>query len=286
MKVLAPLLVLVALVIGACGEAATPAPTPSPTPSPTPVAPPELVVDAADGTFTAPDTVAAGWIKLSAKNLKPQGQCGFLVRLNDTTTPAAFAEAIKAGPTPQVQAMVSLEAFIPQAAPNEIYLRARSGPHAFVCFVAGAGGPPTAKVKMVTVTPATGQAAAEPKSEVTITERDFVFDFPAELKSGPKIVRILNMGQQSHEMLIVKLAAGKTLADLIALASTPPTPGQPPSPPPFEMVGGVGPVAPGGAVVVTLDLKPGTYHALCFLPDTTTKKPHIALGMIQEITVR
>jgi hypothetical protein len=282
MKVLAPLLVLVALVIGACGEAATPAPTPSPTP----VAPPELVVDAADGTFTAPDTVAAGWIKLSAKNLKPQGQCGFLVRLNDNTTPAAFAEAIKAGPTPQVQAMVSLEGFIPQAAPNEIYLRARSGPHAFVCFVAGAGGPPVAKLKMVTVIPATGQAAAEPKSEVTITERDFVFDFPAELKSGPKIVKILNMGQQTHEMLIVKLAAGKTLADLIALASTPPTPGQPPSPPPFEMVGGIGPVAPGGAAVVTLDLKPGTYHALCFIPDTSTKKPHIALGMVQEITVR
>jgi hypothetical protein len=271
-----------AVVIAACGQAATPAPTPSPSP----VAPPELVVDAADGTFTAPDTVAAGWIKLSAKNLKPQGQCGLFVRLNDNTTPTAFAEAIKAGPTPQVQAMVSFEGSVPLAAPTEIYLRARQGQHAFVCFVAGAGGPPAAKLKMVTVTPVTGQAAAEPKSEVTITERDFVFDFPAEIKSGPKIVKILNMGQQTHEMLIVKLAAGKTLADLIALASTPPTPGQPPSPPPFEIVGGIGPVAAGGAAVVTLDLKPGTYHALCFIPDTTTKKPHIALGMVQEITVR
>ena len=85
-KALASLLALIALIIAACGQAATPAP--SPTPSPSPVPPPELVVDASDGTITAPDTVAAGWIKLSAKNLKPQGQCGFLVRLNDNTTPA------------------------------------------------------------------------------------------------------------------------------------------------------------------------------------------------------
>jgi hypothetical protein len=209
-----------------------------------------------------------------------------LVRLNDSTTPAAFAEAIKAGPTPQVQAMVSLEAFIPQTTPNEIYVRARAGQHAFVCFVAGAGGPPAAKLKMITVTAATDRPATEPKSEVSITERDFVFDLPSEIKAGPRSVKILNMGQQTHEMLIVKLAAGKTIPDLLAILAAPRVPGQPPPAPPYEMVGGIGPVAPGGAAIFTLDLKAGTYHALCFIPDTNTQKPHAALGMVQEFTVR
>lgn len=277
-------LALVALAVSACGPAATP--VPAPTPSPSPVPPPELTLDAADGTVTGPDTVAAGWIKLSAKNLKPQGNCGFFVRLNDNVTPAAFAEAIKAGPTPQVQAMVSFEGGIPAVAPTEIYVRARTGQHALVCAVPSAGGPPAMKLKMVTVTGATDKSGAEPRSELTITEKDFSFEFPAELKSGPQVVKVVNAGQQSHEMPIVKLAPGKTVADLLTMLSAPRVPGQPPPPPPYEFVGGIGPVGPGGAAIFTLDLKPGTYHALCFIPDPSTQKAHLALGMVQEITVR
>jgi hypothetical protein len=282
----AAFLALAALAVSACGQAATPTPSPTPSPSPSPIAPPELAVDAADGTITGPDSLAAGWIKLSAKNLKPPANCGFFVRLNDNVTPSAFADAVKAGPTPQVQAMVSFEGNIPLAPPTEIYLRARPGQHAFVCFVPTVGGPPAAKLKMVTVTNATDRPAAEPRSEITITERDFVFDFPSEIKAGTRIVRVLNAGLQPHEMLIVKLAAGKTIADLIALLSAPRVPGQPPPAPPYEIVGGLGPVAAGGAAIITLDLKPGTYHALCFIPDPSSQKPHVALGMVQEITVR
>lgn len=273
-------LALAALAVSACSQTATPAPAPTPSPVP----PPELAVDATDGTITGPDTVAAGWIKLSATNLKPRANCGLFVRLNDNVTPSAFAEAIKAGPTPQVQAMVSVEGGVPAAAPAEVYLRARPGQHAFVCFVPSAGGPPAAKLKMVTVTSATDKPAAEPRSELTVTERDFAFEVPSEVKSGPQTVKVVNAGQQTHEMPIVKLAPGKTIADILALLSTPPGPGQPP--PPFEVVGGIGPLAPGGAAIFTLDLKPGTYHALCFFPDPSTHKAHAALGMVQEITVR
>lgn len=118
----------------------------------------------------------------------------------------------------------------------------------------------------------------------TATERDFYFVFPAEVKSGPRTIRVVNDGRQTHEMPIVKLAPGKTVADILAMLSTPPGPGQPP--PPFEIVGGIGPLAPGGAAIFTLDLKPGTYHALCFIPDPGTHNAHVALGMVKEITVR
>lgn len=273
-------LVLAAIVGPACGQAAVPAPAPPPSPVP----PPELVVDGTDGTITGPDTVAAGWIKLSAQNLKPRTTCGLFVRLNDGVTPSAFAEAIKAGPTPQVQAMVSFEGSIPFAAPAELYLRARPGPHAFVCFVQSASGPPAAKLKMVTVTSATDKPVAEPRSEIAVTWRDFVFEFPSEIRSGPRTVKVVNAGQQIHEMPIVTLAPGKTTADVLALLSAPRGPGQPP--PPFETVGGIGPIAPGGAAIFTLDLKPGTYYAFCFIPDPGTRTAHAGLGMVKEITVR
>lgn len=271
---------LAALLVSACGQAAFPAPAPTPTPIP----PPEIAVDATDGTITGPDTVPAGWIKLSAQNLKPRTMCGLFVRLNDGVAPSEFAEAIKAGPTPQVQAMVSIEGVVPSAAPNELYLRTRPGQHAFVCPVASAGGPPAMKLKMVTVTNATDKSAAEPRSELTIIWRDFVFELPSEIKSGARTVKVVNEGKQAHEMPIVKLAPGKTVADILAMVSAPRGPGQPP--PPFEIVGGIGPLAPGGAAIFTLDLKPGTYHALCFIPDPKTQKSHVALGMVQEIIVR
>lgn len=273
-----------ALAIAACGQSAAPAPASTPTPSPVP--PAELAVDAADGTITGPDTVAAGWIKLSATNLKPRANCGLFVRLNDNVTPSAFTEAIKGGPTPQVQAMVSFEGSVPFAGPSELYLRARPGQHAYVCFVPSAGGPPAAKLKVVTVTTAADKPAAEPQSELAVTERDFAFEFPSEVKSGPRTVKVVNAGLQSHEMPIVKLAPGKTVADVLAALSAPRVPGQPPPTPPYEVVAGIGPLAPGGAAIFTLDLKPGTYHALCFIPDPGTHKAHMALGMVQEITVR
>ena len=274
-------LAVAALVVSACGQAAAPAPDPTPSPIP----PPELAVDATDGTITGPDTVAAGWIKLSAQNLKPRATCGLFVRLNDGVTPSAFTEAIKAGPTPQVQAMVSIEGSVPAAAPSELYLRARPGQHAFVCSVASAGGPPAVKLKMVTVTSATDRPVAEPRSELAVTWRDFFFELPSEIKSGARTVKVVNAGQQTHEMPIVKLAPGKTVADILAMLSAPRGPGQQP-PPPYEVVGGIGPLAPGGAAIFTLDLKPGTYHALCFVPDPSTQKSHVALGMVQEIVVR
>ena len=36
---------------------------------------------------------------------------------------------------------------------------------------------------------------------------------------------------------------------------------------------------------MTLDLEPGDYAFVCFVPDPASAKPHIALGMIGELTV-
>ena len=41
----------------------------------------------------------------------------------------------------------------------------------------------------------------------------------------------------------------------------------------------------GGVNYMTLDLTPGTYAFYCFVPDAKDGQPHVAHGMVREITV-
>ena len=43
---------------------------------------------------------------------------------------------------------------------------------------------------------------------------------------------------------------------------------------------------PGNSAQTTLNLTPGNYALVCFIPDPATGKSHAALGMIQGFTVK
>jgi hypothetical protein len=57
-------------------------------------------------------------------------------------------------------------------------------------------------------------------------------------------------------------------------------------PPPVSFLGGVSPIAPGGHNEFAVDLAPGRYAFLCFLPDAKDGKPHVLHGMAREIDVK
>ena len=105
---------------------------------------------------------------------------------------------------------------------------------------------------------------------------DYAFDIPA-VEAGRTSFVLTNDGHEAHFLLLVKLAEGVTLEQ--ALATEDPT----------GMIEGewdTGLAAPGGEdeEVITIDLEPGTYGALCFVagPDGT---PHAFMGMQKEFTV-
>jgi hypothetical protein len=54
---------------------------------------------------------------------------------------------------------------------------------------------------------------------------------------------------------------------------------------PFEMVGGTVGLAKGAVNFVTADFSAGKYVLLCFIPDATDHKPHVARGMVMELHV-
>jgi hypothetical protein len=56
--------------------------------------------------------------------------------------------------------------------------------------------------------------------------------------------------------------------------------------PPAHLIGGVAPLAPGETNVLTLEVTPGPYAFLCFVPDAKDGKPHVAHGMMKDIVIR
>lgn len=110
---------------------------------------------------------------------------------------------------------------------------------------------------------------------VDVVATDYAFDIPA-VESGRTSFVLTNDGEEAHFLLIVKLADGVTLAEAMESEDD-------------SMIVGewdTGLAAPGGEdeEVVTFDVEPGNYGALCFVagPDGT---PHAFMGMQMEFTV-
>jgi hypothetical protein len=121
-----------------------------------------------------------------------------------------------------------------------------------------------------------------PVADGTVVLQDFAFGLQeAPVSAGPQRWQVTNEGEQPHEILLAQLAPGATALDF-AMAFEDPAASEAPPGLPF---GGIGPMEPGTTAWLDLDLAPGTYAAFCFIPDPESGQPHIALGMVTELTV-
>lgn len=125
--------------------------------------------------------------------------------------------------------------------------------------------------------------AAWPEPEVTVTLADYEFTVDGTFRAGDQLVRVVNSAAQPHEMLILPLPPGVRAADLFA----PPAEGEhaheEPEEVPSAAIRGVWAINPGETVQVPVDLEPGTYALVCFVPDADG--PHAMQGMVLEVTV-
>lgn len=112
----------------------------------------------------------------------------------------------------------------------------KAGNYVLLCFIASADGVPhlaKGMVKPIQVVAAGQSGAQAPQADASIVLKDFAFEMPAEVKAGKQTWEIKNAGPQLHEMVIFKLAPGKTMDDVGAFFQSPA------GPPPFEAVGGM-----------------------------------------------
>jgi hypothetical protein len=124
-------------------------------------------------------------------------------------------------------------------------------------------------------------SSAAPTPDLTITQRDFHFDLSRPIAAGQHTIQVRNGGTQPHEALVVKLEPGATVKDFVA-AFEPGASG----PPPGRLVGGLVGLDRDRRAFFTSTFDPGRYAVMCFFPDQTTGRPHLAQGMVSEFTVK
>ena len=120
-----------------------------------------------------------------------------------------------------------------------------------------------------------------PPHAVTVIATDYHLAIPATLPPGPTTFTIVNRGREAHHLQLERLEQGHSLAELLAALKSG---GRPPA---WAVdVGGPNAVDPGGrSLPATVDLRPGTYAALCVIPGPDAV-PHAMKGMAQQFTVR
>jgi hypothetical protein len=157
------------------------------------------------------------------------------------------------------------------------------GNYAIVCFVPDAKGVPhvmSGMSKALTVTENATANMSEPNADITVTLKDYQFDFSTPLTAGKHTLKIETAPGQPHEFTFFQLNPGKTPADLTKYVES-----DMKGPPPGVPIGGVSGVAAGMPTFYEVDLKPGDYAIVCFLQDAKDGKPHFMHGMIQQIKI-
>ncbi|HEY7030081.1 MAG TPA: hypothetical protein VH482_02075 [Thermomicrobiales bacterium] len=124
---------------------------------------------------------------------------------------------------------------------------------------------------------------------VPVNLKEYTFEIPASVAAGPQIWELTNTGKQPHFLAVAQVPDGTTfdqVMGLIAFAFT----GTPQANLSlgFEDVQDVydsSVVSAAQRTWIQMDLDPGTYVAICFIPDQETQQPHAAMGMVQVFTV-
>jgi len=248
------------------------------------VVPHQMTIVAADYNFTAPDEVPAGLMTVHLVDNGSEMHHVAFVKLNDGKTMADVAKALKAqGPPPAW--MVDHGGVNPPHPGGGMASATQTlepGNYALLCFIPSADGVPhfaKGMVRPLTVTASSGPDAAAPTADIVMKLADYTFTPSTPLTAGKHTIRIENGATQSHELFLVRLAPGKKMSDLPAWAA------KMEGPPPVIPMGGVTAMPPNMVSYITVDLTPGDYGFICFLPDAKDGKPHFTHGMIQQFHV-
>ncbi len=243
---------------------------------------PTVTLVADDYSVASPDTIEAGAVTLRLVNKGKEFHHIWVARLKQGKTVEDLLGAMKThGPLPAwVRDMGGPNAPAPGGESNAT-VNLAPGSYVVACLIPSADGVPHIMKGMVRPlrVVAAKNPAADPVGDVTMVLHDYSFTLSRPLTAGRHLVEVRNNGAQPHEIELVRLAPGKTAQEVLAWVHKPE--GTPPGLP----LGGVAPLGRGGVNWFEVDVEPGKYALICFLPDMKDGKPHFLHGMVQEIEV-
>ena len=266
--------------------------------------PAPTVVDLSiDGhTFRAPDTLEAGWTTFKFANNGDDVHYAHVARLEGGRTAeellTAYNEAIRtSAPRPTWLTRFGGPGGTAPTDTSNVTEYLEPGEYVWLCPIEDdAGNPHFSKGEFATfvvrdANSGTAPAGAAPTATTTILLNDYSFAFDSTLTSGDHTVRVRNIGAQGHDLVMMKLAPGKTAEDLARSlnperARRPDQKDQPAEP--FEtlasLAGGIAVIRSGMEVFFTTTLTPGEYVLIC-MTTAPDGRSHIEHGMIQQIRI-
>lgn len=241
-----------------------------------------VTVVAKDYTFEMPEEVPAGAVRMSLRNEGPEPHHAQPARLNDGVSLGQLNEQLQQEP----ESALPLLSFpggpgpVAAGASQDVTLDLAEGQYVMLCFVESPDGTPHLAKGMIKPFRVTGpeDGGDSPEAGTEVMLRDFGFTMPDTIE-GDATLQITNGGPQFHEFGVVKPAEGTSVGDVLDYFR------EPQGAPPFAPVGGMQALDPNRSGLLHLDLEPGSYIAVCLIPDPGSGRPHADLGMIQEFTV-
>ena len=246
-----------------------------------------MEITAKEAAYQAPDQFPAGLLTVVLRNEASSQRNAQFFRVNDGVSLQQLADAFQQGP----RAALPFTSFtggpgtVPPGGTQVVTQEMAEGLYVMTTLLLGPDGQqfvPQGMVKPFRVVAAANSAAAQPappRAEAELTLADFAYIIPP-IRPGQHVLKLVNVGQEPHEILVKRLASGKTQADALAFVL------DPRGTPPYDDAGGLL-VFPGGeSTWMTFDLPAGQYVGICYFREPTSGKTHAELGMISQFAVQ
>ncbi len=261
------------------GDAATPDATPDVTDT---MGYPALTVTISQAGLDLPKSIPGGLTHVTVVNADvPEGEHMVWMRLPGDTTPddvlADHAASTETSPVPQWWRDAQIVGGPDWAFPGKNAV-------GIVDFIPGTyvlinifGS----QVGFLEVSEPDASAVVEtPAADMTVSMIDYAFQgIPDEVPAGRSLVEVHATGSTFHEVAFLPVPDDTTEGSFVeAFASES-------SDLVWAPVAGVSIMTPGLTSWLVLDLKPGTYAAVCAAPDNWEGPPHVMLGMLKIFTV-
>jgi hypothetical protein len=244
-----------------------------------------ITVTAHDYSFQAPKEIPAGATEFQLVNKGQELHQAQLIKLEEGKTLEDLAKAMKphGPPPPWVKFMGGPNGVAHGQEANATAVLS-PGQYAYLCLIPSPDGVLHLNKGMAfpfTVTEPRRDASKDlPPPDVTIKLNDYDFETSRPLTPGKHTILVENAGPQTHELVLLRMAPGKKAEDFATWAM-----GGMKGPPPAEALGGVVFLDKGGRGTFEVELTPGEYGLICFVPDAKDGKPHLAHGMAKTIKV-
>ena len=252
--------------------------------------------------FAAPDSIPAGWTTFRLANHGEEVHYGHIVRLDSgRTVPElvdAYAEAIRtSGPRPKWVTRFGGPGGTAPGDSSAVTQYLEPGSYVWICPIEDDSGAPhfgKGEVKAFVVhaaDPAVAARVAAPEADVAIRLEDYAFALDAPLVAGRYTVRVGNAGVEPHDLVLMKLAPGRSAEDIRTWMNPERArraDGASEPPPPLESIaspaGGIAAIRSGMDVFFEANLTPGEYVLVC-MATAPDGRSHIEHGMIRQVSV-